>query len=100
MRVLNWSFLAAGIGVVAATSVRADHGPGTSGGGSSTQSAETLKPGKFSAELRLDYTEFEDLSDSEINDKAVRAGDIDLLDRSFLETLSVSYGLAENFQVG
>jgi len=86
--------------VVATTSVRADHGPGTSGGGSSTQSAETLKPGKFSAELRLDYTEFEDLADSEIEAKAARAGDIDLLDRSFLETLSVSYGIAENFQVG
>jgi hypothetical protein len=103
MKIVNicrWSALAAAIGLVSAGSVHADHGPGTSGGGSSTQSAETLKPGKFSAELRLDYTEFEDLSDTQIERKTARAGDFDLLDRSFLETLSVSYGIVENFQVG
>lgn len=79
---------------------RTDHGPGTSGGGSSTQSAETLKAHQFSAELRLDHTEFESLSDSQIEAKAARGGGFDLLDRSFLETLSFSYGVVENFQVG
>jgi hypothetical protein len=83
-----------------ATSTHADHGPGTSGGGSSTQSAETLKPGKFSLELREDYTEFQRLSQSEIESKAATAGAIDLLDRSFLHTISLSYGVVENFQVG
>ncbi len=77
---------------------RADHGPGTSGGGSSTQSAETLKPGRFSLELREDYTEFRHLSQAEINAKAFNAGEIDVLDRSFIETISVAYGIAENFQ--
>jgi len=94
------SVLAGGIGLATSGPLHADHGPGTSGGGASTQSAETMKPGKFSAELRLDYTEFEHLSDSEIDRKTARAGDFDLLDRSFLETLSVSYGVVENFQVG
>jgi hypothetical protein len=79
---------------------RADHGPGTSGGGASTQSGETLKPGKFSLELRTDYTEFEHLSSSQIEAKAAKAGSFDLLDRSFLSTVSISYGAVENFQVG
>lgn len=78
----------------------ADHGPGTSGGGASTQSGETLKPGKFSVELRTDYTEFENLSSASIEAKAAKAGGFDLLDRSFLSTIGVSYGVVENFQVG
>lgn len=78
----------------------ADHGPGTSGGGVATQSGETLKPGKFAVEFREDYTEFESLSRAQINAKATRGGGIDLLDRSFLSTVSVSYGVVENFQVG
>jgi outer membrane putative beta-barrel porin/alpha-amylase len=92
------AFLVAGFGCVHIG--YADHGPGTSGGGSQTQSAETLKPGKFAIDLRLDYTEFEDLSDTEIEAKAARAGSFDLLDRSFLPTISVSYGIVDNFQVG
>jgi len=50
--------LALGAALATTTTARADHGPGTSGGGASTQSGETLKPGKFSVELRTDYTEF------------------------------------------
>lgn len=86
--------------LAAVFAARADHGPGTSGGGASTQSGETLKPGKFSLELRTDYTEFENLSGSQIEAKAAKAGGFDLLDRSFLNTVGVSYGVAENFQVG
>ena len=82
------------------TMVYADHGPGTSGGGVLTQSAETLKPRTFSLELREDYTEFEKLSQAQIQAKAARAGGIDLLDRSFLSTVSLGYGVVENFQVG
>ncbi|MDB6053852.1 MAG: hypothetical protein JWN25_1375 [Verrucomicrobiales bacterium] len=86
--------------LTAANSSYADHGPGTSGGGSATQSGETMKPGKFAVELREDFTEFEHLSNAEIVSKAFRAGDIDLLDRSFIESVSVSYGVIEDFQVG
>ena len=70
----------------------ADHGPGTSGSGFTTLTAETLKPGQFSSSFQFDWTEFDGLG-----------GDIegvDLLDRSFLSTFSVSYGVAENFQLG
>jgi len=91
---------AVSVALAAATSVHADHGPGTSGGGASTQSGETLKQGKFSIEFRTDYTEFEDLSQTEIEAKAASAGGFDLLDRSFLSTVSLSYGVVENFQVG
>jgi hypothetical protein len=94
--------ITAALGTVLATTTtaRADHGPGTSGGGAATQSGETLKPGKFSLELRTDYTEFENLSSSQISAKAAKAGGFDLLDRSFLSTIGVSYGVVENFQVG
>jgi len=89
-----------GIALLAVNSVQADHGPGTSGGGASTQSAETLKRGGFSFEFREDYTEFEQLSTSEIETKAARAGAVDLLDRSFLHAASLSYGVVKDFQAG
>lgn len=82
------------------SNVLADHGPGTSGGGASTVSGETLKPGKFSVEFREDFTEFESLSPAQIESKAMKAGSIDLLDRSFLHTISLGYGVVEDFQVG
>src|SRR3954463_5380727 len=88
------------VALSAISPAHADHGPGTSGGGASTQSGETLKPGKFSVELREDYTEFQDLSPAQIDAKAAKAGEIDLLDRSFIESISFSYGVVENFQVG
>ena len=78
----------------------ADHGPGTSGGGVGTPSGETMKPGKFSISFREDFTEFQNLSDAAITSKATSAGNIDLLDRSYLTSVAVSYGVVENFQVG
>ncbi len=89
-----------GAALAAFNAANADHGPGTSGGGVLTQSAETLKPRTVSLELREDFTEFENLSQTQIEAKAARAGGIDLLDRSFLSTVSLSYGVVENFQVG
>lgn len=92
----------AALGVALATinTAHADHGPGTSGGGVLTQSGETLKPGTFSVEFREDYTEFEHLSQTQIEAKTARAGSFDLLDRSFIHSISLSYGIVENFQVG
>lgn len=89
-----------GVSIATAINTHADHGPGTSGGGVLTQSGETLRPGRFSVELREDLTEFEHLSPAQIETKAARAGGIDLLDRSFLSAVSLSYGVVENFQVG
>lgn len=89
-----------GVGLATTRVTNADHGPGTSGGGASTQSGETMKPGKFAVEFREDYTEFEHLSQAQIEAKAAKAGSFDLLDRSFLSSVSVSYGVVEDFQLG
>ena len=84
----------------AAPSAFADHGPGTSGGGTSTQSAETPKRGQFSVETGFELTEFDHPSQRQIERSAERAGHYDLLDRSSLSSASVFYGITENFQLG
>lgn len=78
----------------------ANHGPGTSGGGSSTASGETLKAGAWDLSLRVDATEFEDLSRHDAAQRAQTSGDFDALRRSFLTTVSLAYGVTEDFQVG
>jgi Putative MetA-pathway of phenol degradation len=80
------------ISFIGSHAVFADHGPGTSGSGFTTLSAETLKPGKFSAAFQTDWTEFD-------SPGGMPEG-VDLLDRSFLSTLNLSYGVVENFQLG
>jgi hypothetical protein len=75
---------------------RADHGPGTSGSGAFTESAETLKPRQWSLGARFDWTEFDNPADASLVDK----GHFDLLDRSFLTNFNVSVGVTENFQFG
>ncbi len=74
----------------------ADHGPGTSGGGFNTQTAEILKQRQWSAALSSDWTEFDSPSESALVGKE----HFDLIDRSFLSNLSLSLGLTENFQIG
>lgn len=87
-----------------AESVRKDHGPGTSGGGLNTRSAETLKPNAFSATMRLDFTRFERLSNDDIEEltRGV-SGDhahFDAVRWSMLETLELAFGAVEDFEVG
>jgi len=77
----------------------ANHGPGTSGGGSSTISGETLKPGQLSLDVRMDYTEFEHLSRAEAEHRAVESGGFDALRRAFVYTGTLSYGVIEDFQI-
>ena len=91
---------ASGLLLAHAPAAFADHGPGTSGGGASTQSGETLKPGKFSIDLRTDYTEYDHLSSAQLAANAAQAGEFDVLDRSFVSTIGLSYGVVESFQVG
>ena len=71
----------------------ADHGPGTSGGGVATQSAEILKPGQWSFSLQNDWTDFK---------KPSLAGkdEFDLIDSTSLTTFSLTRGVTENFQIG
>lgn len=81
-------------------SVRANHGPGTSGGGSSTASGETLKPGSFDIDLRVDYTQFEDISRAGAERRAIQSDEFDALKNATVTTLSLAYGVVENLQVG
>lgn len=91
----------AAVSVLALTSAAlGNHGPGTSGGSSSVVSGETLKPGTWEFMLRFDATEFEHVSREEAEARAEAAGEFDALRRSLLSTLSVNYGVAEDFQAG
>jgi hypothetical protein len=92
----NHSYLVTAFFATLLTSpVLADHGPGTSGSGVSTQSAETLKPRQWSANLQADWTEFDPPGESALIGK----DHFDLIDRSFFTTLSISFGITENFQI-
>jgi hypothetical protein len=81
-----------------------DHGPGTSGGGLSTRSAETLPPDAVTASLRFDYTQFDRLSDDVIRARALDvSGDhahFDAVRWTLLETLEFAFGAAEDFELG
>lgn len=88
-------FLTTLLTVSAATLALADHGPGTSGSGVNTESAETLKRHQWSATLKSDWTEFDAPSDHSLAGK----DHFDLIDRAFLTTLSVGVGITENFQL-
>jgi hypothetical protein len=77
-----------------------NHGPGTSGGGSTTSSGETLRQGRWSIELRSDWTEFEDVSVAEAEATAISSDEFDALGRSWVNSLGVSYGLTDDLQLG
>jgi hypothetical protein len=78
----------------------ANHGPGTSGGGSSTASGETMKQGGAEMTFRLDYTQFEDISNTEAARLARKAGEFDALSDSLVATIEVAYGITDDFQLG
>jgi hypothetical protein len=79
---------------------RANHGPGTSGGGSATISGETMKQGTFDVSLREDYTQFQQIDRTGAERRALTSGEFDALERSFLTTVGVAYGVTNDFQVG
>lgn len=79
--------------------VVANHGPGT-GGGATTISAITSKSGTFLLGLRTELTEFESISNSKLLDKAVKAGSFDAIDRTFLHTIDVGYGVTDDLTLG
>jgi hypothetical protein len=86
--------------LAAATPCLGNHGPGTSGGGASTISGETLKAGAASLDFRFDYTKFKGVSEAEAASMAAQSGGFDSLDRAFVYTLSFSYGITDDWQVG
>jgi hypothetical protein len=86
------------LGHVAA--VRANHGPGTSGGGSATVSGETLAQGKWDLSLRYDYTNFQNISRAGAERRAVGSGEFDAVQESHLATFGLAYGITDDLQVG
>src|SRR2546425_1812575 len=78
----------------------ANHGPGASGGGSSTISGETLKPWHFELSLREDFSQFEKFSNEGAQRRAHSGGDFDALDHGFVTSLDFAIGLFDNFQLG
>ena len=79
---------------------RANHGPGTSGGGSSTVSGETLRAGGFDLSLRTDVTWYESFTRAEAASRAMQHGEFDGLHRSLVETLGIAWGATDDLQVG
>src|SRR5437868_10884489 len=73
------------------TSALANHGPGTSGGGSSTASGETMKQGAAEVTFRLDYTQFEDITNSEAARLARKVGEFDALSNSLVANIDIAY---------
>src|SRR5687767_10784673 len=85
--------------------MKRDHGPGTAGGGLTTQSGEVLKRNAVSVSLRIDYTNYQKLSETEIRDKTneMLGGDhvhFDAVRSSMLETFEISVGATDDLQFG
>jgi hypothetical protein len=77
-----------------------NHGPGTSGGGSAAVSGETLRQGRWSFELRSEWTEFERTSRAEAEAEAIAHGEFDALESAWVQQLAVSFGLTDDVQLG
>lgn len=100
----RWSgsgILSAALAFAGATpALLANHGPGTSGGGASTISGETLRAGKVSLDLRFDYTKFRGVDEATAASKAVAFGNFDSLDSALVGTVSVAVGITDDWQIG
>ncbi len=80
-------------------SVNANHGPGT-GGGAAAIPAITLKSGTLSLGFRTELTEFESISDAELLRRAAKAESFDAIDRTFLHTVDIGYGVTDDLTLG
>jgi hypothetical protein len=65
-----------------------------------TIAGETLRKGGWSVELRSEWTEFEDVSIAEAEQAALEHGSFDALGRSWVNQLSLSYGLTDDLELG
>lgn len=76
-----------------------NHGPSTTGGGTSTISGETLAQGRWSLDWRTDWTDYESVSVAEAEAKAAVHDEFDALGSSLVSTLAIAYGLTADFQI-
>lgn len=77
----------------------ANHGPGTTGGGASTQSGETLKEDQFIFSIDENYTNYENIGRAQAEEKAGRAGEFDAIRDAYLTNISLGYGITSEFQL-
>ena len=77
-----------------------NHGPGTSGAGTSVLSGETLRGGTWDLTLRTDWTQFESISRAEAEQTALVHDEFDAIESALIESLTLSYGLTDDLQVG
>ncbi len=80
-------------------SAMANHGPGAARVGSQTTSAKTLSKGKWGIGFEMEYTEFDSISRTRLISRGERAGGLDVLDRTFLYTGTVSYGVTDDLSL-
>src|SRR3954470_24982113 len=97
---LKHALLATALLLSLASAVRANHGPGTSGGGSATVSGETLPQGKWDLALREDYTNFQNINVAHAERLAAVHGGFDAIQESYITSLGASYGITDDLQLG
>jgi hypothetical protein len=59
-----------------------------------------LRAGRFELSLREDYTQFEDISRAGAERRAAESGGFDAIDRAYLTTAGLAYGVTDDFQIG
>lgn len=99
IKVLRLAAVLAALAISASNS-HANHGPGTSGGGSATVGGETLAPGKWDLSLRYDYTNFQNISRAGAERRALGSGEFDAVQESHLTTFGVAFGIVDDLQIG
>jgi Putative MetA-pathway of phenol degradation len=78
---------------------RANHGPGTSGGGLTTISGETVKASTWDMSFRLDFTNYDGLTVAQAEAHAANSGGFDSIESSTLASYSLTYGVTDDFQL-
>lgn len=84
---------------VLAIPAHANHGPATSAGGVTVESAEPLPSGEAAFVFRENYTSYKDLTRAEVEARGAAAGGFDYLDESFITTLGAGYGVTDDFDL-
>lgn len=93
------AFIPIALAVLTATA-HANHGPGTSGGGLTTISGETLKASAWDMSFRLDFTDYDGLSVAQSEAQAAQSGEFDSIESSMIASYTLSYGVTDDFQIG
>jgi len=63
-------------------------------------SGETLRRGQLALGLRTEYTTFDDVSRAEAEAIAGEIGEFDSIESTFVESLSLAYGLTDDLELG